>query len=117
MQYAHFRTRTYTILFLSMDFLCLVLQAVGGALADTAGTNAEEWDGVHIMIAGLSLQVASLLAFSALCAHFAWRLRRAGIRSPEGWEGRTEKTLKSFMLGRLLNLRIRPPESLTMSFK
>ena len=83
-----------------MDFLCLVLQAVGGALADTADSNSEEWAGVHIMIAGLSLQVASLLSFSVLCAHFAWRLRRAGIKNPEGWEGRTGRVLKDFMLGK-----------------
>jgi hypothetical protein len=82
-----------------VDFLCLVLQAVGGALADTADTNTEEWDGVHIMIAGLALQVASLLAFSVLCAHFAWRLRSAGLGNPEGWEGRTGRRLKSFILG------------------
>lgn len=99
LQYAHFKTRTYTIMFISVDFLCLVLQAVGGALADTAASNSEEWAGVHIMIAGLALQVASLLAFSVLCSHFAWRLRRAGIRNPEGWEGQTGRVLKSFMFG------------------
>lgn len=86
-------------MFLSVDFLCLVLQAVGGALADTADTSTEEWEGVHIMIAGLALQVASLLTFSVLCAHFAWRLRSAGVRNPEGWEGRTGRVLKVFMLG------------------
>jgi hypothetical protein len=98
-QYAHFKPRTYTIIFISTDFLCLVLQAVGGALADTAATKAEEWEGVHIMIAGLALQVVSLLTFSALCAHFAWRLRNAGVRKPEGWDGRTA-TMKVFMLGK-----------------
>jgi hypothetical protein len=87
------------ILFLSVDFLCLVLQAVGGALADTADSDSEEWTGVHIMIAGLALQVASLFTFSLLCAHFVWRLRKAGIRNPDGWEGRTLRTLKVFMLG------------------
>jgi len=98
-QYAHFKPRTYMIFFISTDFLCLVLQAVGGALADTANTDSEEWDGVHIMIAGLALQVTSLFAFSVLCAHFAWRLRSAGVRTPEGWEGRSARTLKVFMLG------------------
>jgi hypothetical protein len=98
-RYAHFKPRTYMILFISADFLCLVLQAVGGALADTANTDTDEWNGVHIMIAGLSLQVGSLLAFSVLCAHFAWRLRSAGISFPEGWEGRSKKILRNFMLG------------------
>jgi hypothetical protein len=105
-QYAHFKPRTYTIIFISLDFLCLVLQAVGGALADTAATNAEEWDGVHIMIAGLSLQVASLLVFSVLCAYFAWRLRRAGVTSPEGWEGRTKSVLMTFIFGRFFEFTL-----------
>lgn len=76
-----------------------MLQAVGGAIADTAGTKSEEWDGVHIMIAGLALQVASLVTFGALCAHFAWRLRKAGVGVPGAWEGRKTRNLYTFILG------------------
>jgi hypothetical protein len=32
--------------------------------------------GVHIMIAGLSLQVATLMLFAILCTDFAWKVRK-----------------------------------------
>ena len=62
--------RTYTITFITCDFIALVLQATGGGLANTdSGTM-----GTHIMVAGLSFQVASLLLFIALSLEFAWRV-------------------------------------------
>ncbi|KAI9819296.1 MAG: hypothetical protein M1827_007453 [Pycnora praestabilis] len=68
------RPRTYTIIFISCDFLSLLLQAAGGAIASTANTNADDLMGQHIMIAGLSCQVVSLLIFIILCAEFASRV-------------------------------------------
>ena len=82
-EYARFRPRTYTIMFICSDIFSLVLQAAGGAIADTADTNTEEFQGVDIMIAGLAFQVFSLTVFSALCADYAWRLRKArSTRAP-----------------------------------
>ena len=79
-QFARFRPRTYTIIFITADIFSLVLQAVGGALADTATTeeSAQGQDGINIMIAGLSFQVASLFVFMSLCADFAMRAKRGG---------------------------------------
>lgn len=68
--------RAYTILFIALDFLSLLLQAGGGALAAIANDFVTEHTGIHIMIAGLALQVASLLLFIGVCGIFVWRVKR-----------------------------------------
>jgi hypothetical protein len=72
--------KAYTITFICSDFIALILQSVGGAIADTAATNAGENTGVHVMVAGLSFQVISLTAFIVLCAEFFWRVRNDRTR-------------------------------------
>lgn len=68
---------TYTKIFVAFDFLALLLQGTGGGIAATSNNNRALGDaGVNIMIAGLAWQVASLAIFIALCADFAWRLRK-----------------------------------------
>jgi len=73
---ARFKPRTYTIIFITCDIVALVLQAIGGAIADTAKTHADAKQGVNIMIGGLAFQVASLTLFIGLCADFAWQVRK-----------------------------------------
>lgn len=70
------RPRYYIILFVTFDFLSLVLQSIGGAIADTANTKSTQNFGVHIMVAGLAVQVVSLFAFIGLCVDFAMRVRK-----------------------------------------
>lgn len=70
------RPRTITIMFIAFDFISLLLQAIGGALASTADTHASRDIGVHIMVAGLSTQVAATTSFAVLCLHLAWRIRK-----------------------------------------
>jgi len=74
-EHSRLRPRTYTILFMTCDFISLVLQAAGGAIADLFIGKPLMATGVHIMVAGLAFQVFSLLAFVVLCAEFAWRVR------------------------------------------
>ncbi|MCJ1389688.1 hypothetical protein MMC18_002545 [Xylographa bjoerkii] len=82
-QYARFAPRTYTIIFISCDIFSLILQATGGGMADTAATSSQGQTGINIMIAGLSFQVVSLTLFAALCADFAWNVRKArDVRAP-----------------------------------
>ncbi|KAF2493926.1 RTA1 domain protein [Lophium mytilinum] len=72
------KPRTYSILFVSCDFLSLVLQSAGGAItamADDGDKSAHDM-GINIMIAGLIFQVASLVVFMALCANIWNRIRR-----------------------------------------
>ncbi|KAL8718275.1 MAG: hypothetical protein Q9225_004566 [Loekoesia sp. 1 TL-2023] len=75
---ARFKPRTYTVIFICCDVFSLVLQAIGGALADTADSDDVQQTGINIMIAGLSFQVVSLTVFAALCADFAWSVWRKG---------------------------------------
>ena len=83
---ARFQPRTYTVIFITSDIFSLVLQAVGGALADTAPTeeSRQGQDGIDIMIAGLSFQVVSMLVFMSLCVDFAARVRKSGADIGKG---------------------------------
>lgn len=63
--------------FMLCDFMSLLLQAIGGAIADTADPGSSLQDtGINIMIAGLVLQVVGLATFIVVCADFAWRCKR-----------------------------------------
>jgi hypothetical protein len=79
---SRFKPRTYTVSFITSDVISLLLQAVGGAIASGADTYEKKQHGIHIMVAGLAFQVASLVIFMLLCADFA-RAVRAGPRSTE----------------------------------
>jgi hypothetical protein len=70
------KPRTITIVFIGCDFISLVLQATGGAIASTSNDQAGTNLGVNIMIAGLSTQVASIFVFICLCTQIAWNVRR-----------------------------------------
>ncbi|KAI4281201.1 MAG: hypothetical protein L6R35_005700 [Caloplaca aegaea] len=97
--FARFKPRTYTVIFICCDVFSLVLQAIGGALADTADTESVQQTGIDIMIAGLSFQVVSLTVFMALCADYAWAVSRkgGGLKS----SGRSLRTrLPDFPVGR-----------------
>ncbi|KAL2062845.1 hypothetical protein VTL71DRAFT_5917 [Oculimacula yallundae] len=75
--------KTFTIAFIASDFLALVLQSAGGAIAETANDRATSRAGTNIMVGGLAFQVASLLVFSGLAAEFFWRVKvdRTHIRA------------------------------------
>ncbi|KAI9748472.1 MAG: hypothetical protein M1835_001782 [Candelina submexicana] len=65
---------TYSRFFIPCDVISLMLQAAGGGIASVAShTNRSTKTGDHIMVAGLSFQVATLFAFILLCADFGIR--------------------------------------------
>jgi hypothetical protein len=63
------------------DFISLLLQAVGGAIASVANDENTGNTGRYIMIAGLAFQVLSLAIFMLLWIDFILRLRRVGDRN------------------------------------
>ncbi|RFU33095.1 hypothetical protein B7463_g3231, partial [Scytalidium lignicola] len=71
---SRFATKTISITFMTSDFVSLVLQAVGGALADTASTQTDQDLGVHIMVAGLGFQVFSICVFITVATDFGLRV-------------------------------------------
>ena len=68
--------RFITCFFIACDFVSLILQAAGGALASLANTKSQGQTGVNIMIAGLSTQVASTFAFICICCQLTWSVKR-----------------------------------------
>ncbi|KAF4636743.1 hypothetical protein G7Y89_g1334 [Cudoniella acicularis] len=76
-QLSRFQPRTYTVTFMSSDFVSLVLQSIGGGITSTASDKSTSNAGVHIIVAGLALQVFSLVLFMVLCLEFAWCVRDA----------------------------------------
>jgi hypothetical protein len=94
---------------MSCDFIALVLQGTGGALADTASDIKGRDQGTHIMVGGLAFQVLTLLVFMAVAAEFALGVRKAQIRNASvkveaGREGsaaekKKESGFKLFLVG------------------
>ncbi|WPG99733.1 Hypothetical protein R9X50_00255200 [Acrodontium crateriforme] len=97
------RPSTIAIIFMTSDFLSLVLQAIGGAIADTADDHTTGRHGIDIMIAGLMLQVISLALFLSFVAHFTWRCSRGVLnQDPEKVRVRQRSAFRVFMACLLL---------------
>lgn len=75
------KPRTIAITFVTSDFCSLLLQAIGGAIADTVDDDDAAQKGINVMIAGLLLQVISISVFLAFMVFFWWRSGRSGERS------------------------------------
>jgi Na+-transporting methylmalonyl-CoA/oxaloacetate decarboxylase gamma subunit len=69
---------------MSCDFIALLLQATGGAIADTAPTEKGSMAGTHIMVAGLAFQVLSLLVFIALAIEFMFKVQKSNRAGASG---------------------------------
>jgi hypothetical protein len=90
--------RLIAIFFVGSDFLSLVLQAAGGAIASTANTHATSQVGINLMIAGLSTQVVSMTAFVLVCMQLAWAVRKHPERvSTEYEEMRRSRRFRLFL--------------------
>jgi len=86
------------------DFLSLLLQAIGGAIADTANTTSGRNTGADIMVAGLVLQAVSLAVFLVVVADYAWSCRKGILNmQPEKQVARNRMLFKLFMAGLLLS--------------
>ncbi|KAI1504903.1 RTA1 like protein-domain-containing protein [Biscogniauxia marginata] len=67
----------YTRVFIPCDVVCLLTQATGGTIAALAARNRKSTDtGDTVIMVGLALQVATLLAFIGLALDFALRTLR-----------------------------------------
>ena len=72
--------RTYTLIFLTADVVALILQSVGGGIANNAKTKEESNKGVNVMIGGLAFQVFSMTIFMLICCIFFLNVRKDNIR-------------------------------------
>lgn len=101
---ARLSPRTISLTFMTSDFLSLVLQAAGGAIADTADDPHLKRAGIDVMIAGLLLQAISLFVFLGVALEFLARVHRHGAErgSPEKQAVRSRALFKAFMGALLL---------------
>lgn len=89
-----------TILFVFCDFVSLLLQAAGGAIASTSDDEDSNQMGINVMIAGLASQVISLVVFAIICGHFAWRVRKNPTRlNPDFASLRNSRRFKGMLFG------------------
>ncbi|KAK1623517.1 RTA1 like protein [Colletotrichum phormii] len=94
------KPRSYTTFFLGCDIVSLVVQAVGGGIAaSTPLDNPHMIDvGTNILVAGLSIQVACLFAFTACSLEFLWRVKKnPEMRNPEFTDLVNSKKYKLFL--------------------
>jgi hypothetical protein len=91
------------IIFILSDFTSLVLQAGGGAIAVIANDYSFELIGIHLMLAGLALQVFSLVVVLLIAADFAWRCARNRRSWDERYEViRSRRWFRGFVYGLLV---------------
>lgn len=109
------RPRLLPFIFVPADVTCLLVQAIGGALAASGGSENRRLteDGNRAIIAGIALQVVVLLAFGALCLDY-WLRARRWVRS-EGvtpaalalWNDKKFRTFGYAVLGAYVCVQIR----------
>lgn len=103
---APLKPRAVSLLFMCSDFLSLVLQAAGGAIAETSTSDGDSGrSGIDIMIAGLLLQAISLVSFIGMWAWFQLRVRtRSGMEDQDAGKlsKRSRTAFKLFQGGLLL---------------
>lgn len=109
-KYTWFTPKRTSIIFMSCDFIALVMQAAGGAVADTADTKKISNQGTHLLVAGLAFQVLSLLFFVGVSLQYAravMRLRKGkdvAVQNPHRYlktlnlGGRTTKLFNVFLV-------------------
>lgn len=80
------RPRLYPLIFVPADVSCLILQAIGGSLAASAGYDNPNLllSGDRVIIAGIALQSAVLGFFGVMVVDYYLRIR--------GWVARGEAT-------------------------
>lgn len=64
----------YTVVFCTCDVISLVVQAVGGAMASTSDTDAQQTRGTHIMVAGIAFQLGTMTLFGLMVGDFIRRI-------------------------------------------
>ncbi|KAK1725858.1 putative RTA1 domain protein [Colletotrichum acutatum] len=93
--------RTYTIIFVTLDIICLILQAGGAAWSQADGLNPQDLDrALDLLRAGLGLQCASLGLFVLLSLDMGIRvLRNRSIWDTRYAHVRQHRAFTYFLMG------------------
>lgn len=92
-EYSRLKPRTYSIVFVSFDFISLLLQSIGGSMTATADTKTVVDKGINVMLGGLSIQIVSLLFFMGIWLEFTIRKHRETSRAEHVGTTSSEFTL------------------------
>ncbi|ROV94750.1 hypothetical protein VMCG_08838 [Cytospora schulzeri] len=92
----------YTIIFCTCDVISLVVQAVGGAMASTADTDADETQGTHIMVAGIAFQLGTMTLFGLMLADFIRRVHSTRLGMRGDFTGRLKLLLLAILVSFLM---------------
>lgn len=93
-----FKPCTYAIIFYSCGLFSLVLQGLGGGIAATVVPNSGENTGKNIIVAGMVVQVFSLILFAVCCSEFTLRVRLdEGGKDPRFIKIASSRLFKSFL--------------------
>ncbi|KAJ7121656.1 RTA1 like protein-domain-containing protein [Mycena epipterygia] len=71
--YSRINPKWYSRIFVSCDFVALVVQGLGGGLAASANDDAGAALGAHIMLGGIVFQFVAIIAYTACAADFLHR--------------------------------------------
>ncbi|OCH96124.1 RTA1-domain-containing protein [Obba rivulosa] len=85
-EYSRITPRRYSRIFITLDILCLVIQALGGAQASSSNsaTDSNAKIGGFIALGGIVLQMISLLFFILLACEFLIRYKyNRPVRTPQ----------------------------------
>jgi hypothetical protein len=94
------KPRTITCVFIFCDFISILLQSLGGSITASADTWDNHQLGIHIMIAGLASQVASMTVYVSLCLRFAWNVwKDPSKRNPNSEDLRESLKFRAFLYG------------------
>ncbi|TGO77654.1 hypothetical protein BELL_0096g00040 [Botrytis elliptica] len=103
-----FSPKAISITFVAVDWVALILQAAGGAIADTAATKAGMNTGTNILVAGLSFQVFGLILFMMTVVEYAFKVsgertrrKAANWAAGEGEIGASERKMRYLCYGML----------------
>ena len=91
--------RAYTLTFVTLDVLCLVLQAAGAAGTQNTSSPDHAKMSLKILKAGLGLQVAGLTVFLLLALEFSFQAAKRRDKWSNEYDGiRSSATFRVFIL-------------------
>lgn len=102
-EHSYLNPKYYTWLFILCDLLSLILQGAGGGIAATSNDNQPlQLVGNNLMMAGISFQVFTMLAFGVMAALYCIRLSRSSTPLSASAEGVKTSTAFRLFLGAFL---------------
>ncbi|KAH7106586.1 RTA1-domain-containing protein [Auriculariales sp. MPI-PUGE-AT-0066] len=104
-QFSRLTPAMYSKVFLTADFLALVIQAIGGASASMSKTPEGGAQGAKIMLVGIGIQFAALSIYAVLAAEFLLRVHLDRPLRPVNFKDRNfiDSKLKAMIIGLIIS--------------